>query len=371
MKKFFILAVAALAAFSCTEKKAGYTVTVNVGDDDFTSFILTNREKENPVADTVAVVEKKAVFTGNVDGFDVRYIMGVKEGVEPEYLGRLFLENANYTVSFTADGDHFHSNIESDGPIQMQFDSLNNVIKAVYEKNNMHELEKLYEAGDQKVKDSIMNIVKGVGDEIEVITNDFYAKNPLCPLALENAASDIRYVGLDSARKLVEKFAAVPAFATNRLFKNMQKELEKKEALAPGNQAPDFTLNDPEGNPVKFSEVYPKNKVTMIDFWASWCGPCRKFNPTLTQIYAKYNKKGFGILGVSLDREQEKWVEAIKADKLVWQHVSDLKFWDSEAGRLYNISSIPQSYFVDSEGKILLASPSEDQIESFLAEYLK
>ena len=175
-----------------------------------------------------------------------------------------------------------------------------------------------------------------------------------------------------SLRRILEEAVDFRFEIANRKYSTLLgKELEKKEALAPGKQAPDFTLNDPEGNPVKFSEVYPKNKVTMIDFWASWCGPCRKFNPTLTQIYAKYNKKGFGILGVSLDREQEKWVEAIKADKLVWQHVSDLKFWDSEAGRLYNISSIPQSYFVDSEGKILLASPSEDQIESFLAEYLK
>ena len=72
-----------------------------------------------------------------------------------------------------------------------------------------------------------------------------------------------------------------------------------------------------------------------------------------------------------MDKEQDKWVEAIKADKLVWQHVSDLKFWDCEAGKLYNISFIPQSYFVDSEGKILLASPSEEELESFLEEYLK
>ena len=373
MKKLFILAVATFAALSCTEKKAGYTVTVNTEDEGFTSFILTNRDKENPVADTAAVVDKKAVFTGNVEGFDIRSIMGVKEGEEPVQIARFFLENADYTISFTPDGNHFHSTIESNGPIQMEKDSLENLIKAAYGETDMDALEKEYMAGDAKVKDSIWAIVQPLLQKGEEVENEYYANNPLSVLTMEEAYSAIRYsqISLDSAKKVIERYAAVPVVAGTRLMKNMQKEYDKRESLAPGNQAPDFTLNDPDGNPVTFSEVYPKNKVTMVDFWASWCGPCRRFNPTLTQIYAKYSKKGFGILGVSLDSDKDKWVEAISKDKLVWQHVSDLKFWDSEAGKLFNISSIPQSYFVDSEGKILLASPSEEQIESFLEEYLK
>ena len=373
MKKILILAVAAVAAFSCTEKKPGYTVTVNVDDESFKSFILTNRDKENPVADTVAVVEKKAVFKGSVEGFDIRTIQGVKEGEEPVNITRFFLENADYTISFKADGNHYHADIQSNGPIQMEKDSLNNLIEASYGGVDMEALEKEYVAGDKNVKDSIWAIVQPLLQKGEEVEADYYKNNPLSVLTMENALSAIRYaqIDLDSAKKVVERFAAVPAFAGNRLLESMKKEVEKKEALTPGKQAPDLTLNDPDGNPVKFSEVYPNNKVTMIDFWASWCGPCRKFNPTLTKIYAKYSKKGFGILGVSLDSEKDKWVEAIQADKLVWKHVSDLKYWDSEAGRLYNIMSIPQSYFVDSEGKILLASPSQDQIESFLEEYLK
>ena len=373
MKKFFILAVAAVAALSCTEKKPGYTVTVDAGDEDFTSFILTNRDKENPIADTVAVVDKKAVFTGSVDGFDIRSIMGVKEGEEPVNIARFFLENANYNISFTPDGNHYHAKIESNGPIQMEKDSLQNLIEAAYGDTDMDALEKEYMAGDKNVQDSIWAIVQPLLQKGEEVEKAYYANNPLSVLTLEDKLSSIRYaqIGLDSAKKVVERFAAVPAFANCKLLKNMQNEIEKKEALTPGHQAPDFTLNDTEGNPVKFSEVYPKNKVTMIDFWASWCGPCRNFNPTLTKIYAKYNKKGFGILGVSFDKDQEKWVEAIKADKLVWQHVSDLKYWDCEAGKLYNIMSIPQSYFVDSEGKIVLASPSHEEIEAFLEEYLK
>ena len=373
MKKLFILAVATFAALSCTEKKTGYTVTVETGDEGFTSFILTNRDKENPVADTAAVVDKKAVFTGNVEGFEIRSIMGVKEGEEPVNITRFFLENADYTITFTPDGSHFDAKIVSNGPIQMEKDSLENLVKASYGDTDMDGLYQEYVAGDNKIKDSIWAIVEPLLKKGQETENEYYANNPLSVLTMENLYSAIRYsqIDLDSSKKVVERFEAVPEFAGTKLFKDMKKEFEKREALAPGNQAPDFTLNDPDGNPVTFSEFYAKNKVTMVDFWASWCGPCRQFNPTLTQIYAKYNKKGFGILGVSLDSDKDKWVEAIAKDKLVWKHVSDLKFWDSEAGKLFNISSIPQSYFVDSEGKILLASPSEEQIESFLEEYLK
>ena len=373
MKKLFILAVAAVAALGCTEKKAGYTVTVNTEDEGFTSFILTNRDKENPVADTVAVVDKKAVFTGNVEGFDIRSIQGVKEGQEPVNITRFFLENADYTISFTPDGNHFHAEIVSNGPIQMEKDSLDKLIEAAYGETDMDALEKEYMAGDKKVKDSIWAIVQPLLEKGQEVEKEYYANNPLSVLTMEEEYSAIRYsqISLDSAKKVIGRFAAIPELAGTRLLKNMQKEVEKRESLAPGNQAPDFTLNDPDGNPVTFSKVYPENKVTMIDFWASWCGPCRRFNPTLTKIYAKYSKKGFGIIGVSLDSDKDKWVEAIKKDKLVWKHVSDLQYWNSEAGQLYNISSIPQSYFVDSEGKILLASPGEEQIESFLEEYLK
>ncbi|MBQ6310891.1 MAG: TlpA family protein disulfide reductase [Bacteroidales bacterium] len=373
MKKLLILAVAAIAALSCTEKKAGYTVTVNTEDESFTSFILTNRDKENPIADTVAVVDKKAVFKGSVEGFDIRSIMGVKEGEEPVNITRFFLENAEYTISFTPDGNHYHAEIVSNGPIQMEKDSLEKLVEAAYGDTDMDGLYQEYMAGDNKLKDSIWAIVQPLLEKGQEVEKEYYANNPLSVLTMEELYSAIRYsqIDLDSSKKVYERFAAVPEFANTTLMKNMKKEVEKREALSPGHQAPDFTLNDPDGNPVTFSEVYPKNKVTMIDFWASWCGPCRRFNPTLIQIYAKYNKKGFGIIGVSLDSEKDKWVEAIKKDKLVWQHVSDLQYWNSEAGKLYNISSIPQSYFVDSEGKILLASPSEEQIESFLEEYLK
>lgn len=109
----------------------------------------------------------------------------------------------------------------------------------------------------------------------------------------------------------------------------------------------------------------------MVDFWASWCSPCRQFNPKLVEIYRKYHKDGLEILGVSLDMDKDSWLAAIESDKLTWPHVSDLKYWNSAVVSLFNVNFIPQNIFVDSEGTIVAHRLSEDEIPGFLEEYLK
>ena len=104
----------------------------------------------------------------------------------------------------------------------------------------------------------------------------------------------------------------------------------------------------------------------MVDFWASWCGPCRRFNPTLVEIHKEFKKKGFDIIGVSLDRDKDSWVKAIKNDNLKWEHVSDLAYWDCEVAKLYHVRFIPQSIFVDQNGIIIKRQPSEEEIVELL-----
>jgi peroxiredoxin len=138
----------------------------------------------------------------------------------------------------------------------------------------------------------------------------------------------------------------------------------KKTAI--GAVAPDFTMNDPAGKPVQLSSL--RGKVVMIDFWASWCKPCRQENPNVVKLYQKYNAKGFEIIGVSLDRGKEEWVQAIKDDQLSWIHVSDLQFWQNAAAQLYSVNSIPQSYLLDKEGKIIAKGLRGDQLAAKLNE---
>ncbi|HNA42394.1 MAG TPA: TlpA disulfide reductase family protein, partial [Saprospiraceae bacterium] len=118
-----------------------------------------------------------------------------------------------------------------------------------------------------------------------------------------------------------------------------------------GLPAPDFTLETPDGKKVSLKDF--KGKVVLIDFWASWCGPCRRENPNVVAMYNRYKDKGFEILGVSLDRSKEPWIKAIADDKLTWPHVSDLKGWGSSAAALYGITSIPHTVLVDRDGRIV------------------
>jgi peroxiredoxin len=141
------------------------------------------------------------------------------------------------------------------------------------------------------------------------------------------------------------------AHPTNIFVKEFHARVDAERKLAVGGDAPDISLPDPDGNLLALSSL--RGKVVLIDFWASWCGPCRKENPNVVALYAKYKDKGFEILGVSLDRDREKWIGAIKEDGLVWKHISDLQFWKSQAAKTYGVSSIPATFLIDKDGKII------------------
>jgi peroxiredoxin len=147
---------------------------------------------------------------------------------------------------------------------------------------------------------------------------------------------------------------------------NMRKELASMRSRVPGAAAPEISLPNPEGEVIKLSEL--QGKVVLIDFWASWCGPCRRENPNVVKVYDKYKDKGFEILGVSLDRSKDRWVKAIEQDGLEWLHVSDLKFWQSVAAKTYGVSSIPYTVLVDREGKIIASRLRGPSLEAKLAE---
>lgn len=118
-----------------------------------------------------------------------------------------------------------------------------------------------------------------------------------------------------------------------------------------GSIAPEFSQNDANGNPVTLSSF--KGKYVLLDFWASWCGPCRMENPNVVQAYEQFRDKNFTVLGISLDKDKAAWLNAVKEDKMNWTQVSDLKFWENEVAQLFRVQSIPQNYLVDPTGKIV------------------
>jgi peroxiredoxin len=135
------------------------------------------------------------------------------------------------------------------------------------------------------------------------------------------------------------------------LAKEFVSSVDRMKLLAIGQPAPEISLPDTTGKIVKLSSM--KGKYVLVDFWAKWCGPCRMENPNVVRAFHKYKDKGFTVFGVSLDRSKQDWMNAIKQDGLTWTHVSDLKYWQSEAAKTYNITGIPFSLLLDPNGIII------------------
>lgn len=140
---------------------------------------------------------------------------------------------------------------------------------------------------------------------------------------------------------------------------------------AVGQKFTDFTMQTPDGKEIKLSDYVGKGKVVLVDFWASWCGPCRREMPNLVEIYKKYKSQGFEIVGVSLDRDAEAWKKGIEQLHITWPQMSDLKYWDCEGARLYAVSSIPHTVLIDGEGTILARGLHGEELQEKIAESLK
>ena len=150
--------------------------------------------------------------------------------------------------------------------------------------------------------------------------------------------------------------------------KILRQHIDEKKAGAIGSQAIEFTQADPDGKPVSLSSF--RGKYVLVDFWASWCRPCREENPNVVKAYNKFKEKNFTVLGVSLDNNRQPWLRAIKADALEWTQVSDLKGWNNEAAARYNIQAIPQNILVDPSGKIIAKNLRGPELQSRLCELL-
>jgi peroxiredoxin len=224
-------------------------------------------------------------------------------------------------------------------------------------------------AGDTVKGRELMDEVEKMYESTNKMREDFVKNNPasyVTPYLL----SQIQY-GKEVEELETMVNALDPKLDSISAIVQIKEQIVKLKKVAVGQIAPDFTQNDPDGNPVKFSDIYSQNELTLLDFWAAWCGPCRAENPNVVAVYNDYKNKGFTVFGVSLDREKKAWLKAIADDKLTWTQVSDLAYWQNEASQMYAIQSIPSSLLVDKTGLIVAKNKRGDDLRKFVAEKLK
>jgi len=223
---------------------------------------------------------------------------------------------------------------------------------------------------DEAVRAPLTIRYEAIGKEKEEALLNFVKANPGSYISLEA----IKTLGgsIPDYTKVAPLYNMLAAdVKATTAGKDYAASLEKMKATMIGAIAPEFTQNDVNGNPVKLSDF--RGKYLLVDFWASWCGPCRQENPNVVKAYNEYKDKGFTILGVSLDDQngKQKWLDAIQKDGLTWTQVSDLKYWNNEVSTLYGIRSIPQNVLIDPSGKIIAKNLRGKALLDKLEEILK
>lgn len=201
------------------------------------------------------------------------------------------------------------------------------------------------------------------------VAKDGIAKNITNPVGIHLLKQNYYYMDVNELDPLMPQIPAM--YDQDERIVQIKANVKQMKATAVGQKFTDFEMQTPEGEKVKLSDYVGKGKLVLVDFWASWCGPCRREMPNLVDLYAKYKNKNFEIVGVSLDQSGEAWKNAIKQLNISWPQMSDLKYWDCEGAKLYAVSSIPHTVLIDKDGTILARGLAGEALQEKLAEVIK
>lgn len=363
MKKVLIF-MAAVAFFACSQQEKGFEITVNLEGAEGQILLEKRGTSQWIPVDTAEIVDGTAVLKGEVTVPEDHYLSVLGQRAKTI----LFVENAKMTVSGNVDnpeqvtvtGSQTHDEYNQ---VNSRIQEIGEEYMALYQ-----QAREAAAAGDTAKAGQLMAQVEELYESTNSMQADFVRNNPgsfVAPYFLSRVQYGMEVEELDNLLNALDpKLNEVPSIVS------LKERVEKLKTVAVGQIAPDFTMNDIDGNPVKFSDIYKKNEYTLLDFWAAWCGPCRQENPNIVAVYNDYKDKGFSVFGVSLDRDRDAWLKAIDDDKLTWDHVSDLEYWNNAAAQLYAVNSIPSSLIVDRNGKIIAKNKRDEELRETVSELL-
>jgi peroxiredoxin len=377
MKRLFIIAALVSPSALFAQKETTFKIKGHLKNvKDTVDLVYLNYSADGKrITDSAVVVKGEYEFVYSVKLPTRAQLLAInsankKARLQQKDVATIFLEASNIKIQNV---DSFSNIVVKGSKAQVEYEKITAASKPF-----IKEMQALYKVIDEQNKSGDKVAAKKTEDAIDAldakIQEEVYGKyikaNPTSPIGLFALQ---QYAGYDINADKVEPLfnqlsAATQASAAGKDFK-AKIDVAKKTGI--GKYAMDFTQNDTLGNPVALSSF--KGKYVLVDFWASWCGPCRSENPNVVKTFNAYKDKPFTILSVSLDQPnaKDKWIKAIHDDNLTWTHVSDLQFWNNAVAKQYGIQAIPQNLLLDPEGKIIAKNLRGKTLSEKLAEVFK
>lgn len=365
MKKLIYLLVTVSMLTACNNGNKSYTITGTVegATDGDTVYLRTKEGRQFIKLDSAIIKNGSFSFKGTQDTTVSRYITYNATGKEGLMID-FFLENGKININLTRNNDSATGSPSNDAyqEIRSQVNSLNMQREDVYE--SMTDTTLTDEQRQIKGKE-IDNLENKIIDVLKAGIN----KNIANAVGIQLLKQNFYYMSVEELDPLISQIPA--AYNHDETIIKIKENVEKMKATAAGQKFTDFAMQTPDGKSVKLSDYVGKGKVVLVDFWASWCGPCRREMPNLVEAYAKYKNSNFEIVGVSLDQNNDSWKDAIKKLNITWPQMSDLKYWNCEGAKLYAVSSIPHTVLIDKEGTIIARGLHGEELQEKLDEVLK
>ena len=370
MKKILLLLTIAIITFSCQKetKEASYKLNIDAKGYATENIYLNKLDSVGKVIviDTVAIANEKATFTGITEEKDVYFIRIDGENMQVPFI----LDNEEITVVLNKEELPTSEIKDVTGTTNKGYNEYRAAtkdfdvkIKALNEQGRIasqskdtatfnrlgREFQQLRDQQIEVEKEFIKTHLDDISGLLILDKNYRYKTIP------ENEVLDLYNQLSDEVRN------SNPA-------RNLKKSFDILISTKIGAKAPNFSGPTPEGGTISLNKITKEAKVTIVDFWASWCKPCRMENPNIVRLYNQYKDQGLAIVGVSLDKDGKRWRDAINQDQLTWNHVSSLLYWNEPIAKQYGITSIPQMYVLDSNGVIIAKNLRGQELDDKLAE---